>query len=330
MVKYWSSKPTSGVRFPPTSMNFITKYFNLPNIVNYTTVLLLALLVLTNDFFTGSSFSQKILLGLGVGFAIYWTVSIFVFLFKRSLYTSYTVVIQRYWKRTLYLFWALELFLFSIYIYLILVAPTEVEWLLDQPQLFASKWWGGSMFFTKLIPVLSILIISIIMGFVLLNGNFLYIYLLSLALTLLIGSILFADTSQTFMYSVYFSGLSWDYDLDASSWLLSGEVDKTRTTTQYMFLITVLKFWHTVFIAGFWLVTVMFLLQSPYIGQGAFASNKQNFFFLYGFAFIWTCFLYKSYVNYSYEYVYQWFFVNPWGLTSSTISSLYEPLVCLL
>jgi hypothetical protein len=30
----------------------------------------------------------------------------------------------------------------------------------------------------------------------------------------------------------------------------------------------------------------MFFLQSPYIGQGALAANKQNFFFLFGFALL--------------------------------------------
>lgn len=328
MVKYWSSKPTSGVRFPPTSMTTIN--FKSSTITKLLSIFFASALVIMNDFFTGSSFSQKVLLGLGVGFAIYWTVSIFVFIFKRSLYTSYTVVIQRYWKRTLYLFWLLELFLFSIYVYLILVAPTEVEWLLDQPQLFASKWWGGSLFFNKLLPVLAIILLSIISGFLLLNGNLLALSIASLAITLLVTLVLFSDTAQTYMYSVYFSGLSWNFDLDSGVWAINSTIDKTRTTTQYMFLITVLKFWHTVFIAGFWLVSAMFLIQSPYVGQGMFASNKQNFFFLYGFAFIWTVFLYKSFSNYLYEAVYQWFFVNPWGLSLSSLSSLCDPILCLL
>jgi hypothetical protein len=70
-------------------------------------------------------------------------------------------------------------------------------------------------------------------------------------------------------------------------------------------------------------------LQSPYIGQGALAANKQNFFFLFGFALLWTCFLYKSYNNYIYEYVYQWFFVNPWGFGISQLSVSVEPIKCL-
>lgn len=330
MVKYWSSKPTSGVRFPLTSMISIISNFNVKITSKILSTTILAILALSNDLFTGSSFSQKILLGLGVGFAIYWTVSIFVFLFKRSLYTSYTVVIQRYWKRALYIFWLLELFLFSIYVYLILVTPTEVEWLLDQPQLFTSNWWDGTLFFNKLTPILSIILLVIISSYALVNLNFLLLTILSLVITALVTGVLFSDVAQVYMYSVYFSGLSWQFDLDSSLWLINGEIDKTRVVTQYMFLITVLKFWHTVFIAAMWLVSVMFLLQSPYVGQGMFAANKQNFFFLYGFAFLWLLFMYQVFANHSYEYVYQWFFVNPWGLSLTSLASLFDPLRCLL
>lgn len=330
MVKYWSSKPTSGVRFPPTSMNVFKLKLSFINVSNMLALLLLTLISVINDWFTGNSFSQKILLILGIAFAMYWIVSIFVFLFKRSLYTSYTVVIQRYWKRALYLFWVLELFLFSIYVYLILVASTEVEWLLDQPQLFNSKWWDGNLFFNKLLPILGVIILTIVSQYVLFNGGRLLLLLLSLAITSLLASTLFSDAVQTYMYSIFFSGLSWTFEVESNLWLLDGSMDKTRTVTQYMFLITLLKFWHTIFIVGVWLVSVMFLTQSPYTGQGVFAANKQNFFFLYGFAFIWLCFLYKSYNNYSYEYVYQWFFVNPWGLGLSSLTSLVDPLWSLV
>lgn len=329
MVKYWSSKSTSGVRFPPTSMIYRILLLKSKSITTILSLIFITLVILMNDFFTGNSFAQKAILGFGFGFAVYWVVSIFVFLFKRSLYTSYTVVIQRYWKRSLYLFWVLELFLFSIYVYLILVTPTEVEWLLDQPQLFHSNWWNGSLFFMKLIIVLAIILIAILLSYVLLNQNSLLMYTLILLNTILLSVILFSDSAQTFMYSIFYSGISWEYDLDKGAWLINSEVDKLRTVTHYMFLITVLKYWHTVFIVAVWLVTTMFVLQSPYVGQGAFAANKQNFYFLYGFAFIWTLFLYKVYANHLYEYVYQWFFVNPWGISLVGITTFIEPILCL-
>lgn len=90
MVKYWSSKSTSGVRFPPTSM------LSLKDFSKIIFSLFFVLIFHVNDTFTGNVFAQKLLLGLAVGFAGYWLVSIFIFIFKRSLYTSYTVVIQRY------------------------------------------------------------------------------------------------------------------------------------------------------------------------------------------------------------------------------------------
>lgn len=282
-----------------------------------------------NDFFIGNNFGQRLLLSSGLGFTLYWTCSIFIFLFKRSLYKSFTVVIQRYWKRTLYLFWCLEFYLFGIYLYLILVAPTEVEWLLDQPQLFTSKWWDGNLFFNKILLVLLVILLVIECSFILLYGNMLLLYILSLAITTLLLIIIFSDLTQTFLYSIYFSGIYWDFDMDTNTWALMTGIDKTRTVTQYIFLLTLLKFWHTVFIVGVWLVTTMFLVQSPYIGQGAFAANKQNFFFLYGFAFIWVLFLYKAFANYSYEYVYQWFFVNNWSILLNNVVN-FDSIKCLI
>lgn len=330
MAKYWSSKSTSGVRFPPTSMHKLNKFSIILTTQNAILSSVLALVYCSNDWLTSNSFAQKGLLCLGMGFAVYWAVSIFVFLFKRSLYTSYTVVIQRYWKRALYLFWALELFLFSIYIYLILVAPTEVEWLLDQPQLFSSKWWSGNIFFSKLIVILAAIILLTAAQYALFNGNQMWLYSLIATISWLVSSVLYSDLFQTYAYSVFFSGLSWSFDVESSIWSLEVSMGKTRVVTQYIFLITILKFWHTVFITSMWLMTVMFVLQSPYIGQGALSSNKQNLYFLYGFAFIWICFLYKSWNNYLYEYVYAWFFVNPWGASLPSSAQVFTPLLSLL
>lgn len=330
MVKCWSSKSVSRVRFPPTPMRQFDQIKLLFSPKHVGTASTLLTLYLATDWLTGSGFAQKGFLGLSMGFALYWTISIFVFLFKRSLYTSYTVVIQRYWKRALYLFWALELFLFSIYIYLVLVAPTEVEWLLDQPQLFTSRWWAGSLFFTKLLIPLTLIVTIIGAQYFLFGGASAFLTILYLAITAGLGVVLWGDAAQTFAYSVFFSGLSWGFDVETSIWSLDASMDKTRVATQYVFLLTVLKFWHTAFIAGMWLVTVMFALQSPYLGQGGLASNKQNFYFLYGFAFLWVCLLYKALNNYLYEYVYAWFRVNPWGASLVNSAPLCEPLYALL
>lgn len=330
MVKYWSSKSISGVRFPPTSVNFTLFRVSRSILPKLTFFLLACFLYTSSDLLLGGSFSQKLVFTSCLGLAIYWVVSIFVFLFKRSLFTSYTTVIQRYWKRALYLFWALELFLFGIYLYLVLVAPTEVEWLLDQPQLFKSAWWWGVLFFNKLLTILAVVLLSIVLSFTLVNGNRLFFTATLLFITLLLSSVLFTESAQSLLYSIYFSGVSWSFDLDSGLWALGSSVDKTRVITQYVFVVILLKFWHTLFIVSFWLVSVMFSLQAPYTGQGAWAANKQNFFFLYGFAFIWVCFLFKTFNNYLYEYTYEWFIVSLSSPSLSISSAIFEPLLCLV
>lgn len=72
------------------------------------------------------------LLGSSFFFCLYWLWSVFLFLFKKERYGRFTTFAQRFWKRSFYLFWLLELFLFSFYIYLYFIAPSEVMYIFDE------------------------------------------------------------------------------------------------------------------------------------------------------------------------------------------------------
>ena len=133
-------------------------------------ILTLASVYCLNDWVVSGIFAQKFILHLQTIFVSYWTVSIFIFLFKKSLFATTTTIIQRYWKRALYLFWSLEIILFSIYFYLLLICPTEVEWLLDQPQLFNSDYIQVKLYLSELIP--PFILIALMFGASLLLGLF--------------------------------------------------------------------------------------------------------------------------------------------------------------
>lgn len=274
------------------------------------TAVTLYFITLLADWAGSNSLLQKVFLLLGVAFAAYWVASIFVFLWKRSLYSSYTTVIQRYWKRSFYLFWVLEGFLFSIYIYLVLVAPTEVEWLLDQPYSFHNDPNSGSVFTQTLIYPLLLILATHTLQLNLANSSNASKVAVLILLTGVLGVVVGSETFQVTALSMYFNGLSWVYDGEGVIWSLETDMDKMRTINQYIYLMTVLKYWHVLFILAVWLMTLTLFIESGKLFHGSVALNRQNFTFLYMFSLLGLVFSYKTLTNKVSEYVYYWFHVN--------------------
>lgn len=308
MVKCWSSKSNSWVRFPPT---LVILFRNIKNFyIQIISLSFIIFLFLYIDLINRGFFGHKYILILSFFFSIYWIVSIFIFLFKRSNFTSYTSVIQRFWKRSLYLFWILEFFLFFIYLYLVLNCASEIEWMFDQTQLFRSKYFSGNFFFKNILNLFLIIIFTLIAQNNLIYKNIKYVFLFFIFILFLLNTVVFNEFSQIYFYSLYYSGVKWDYDVDNKYWVLITDIDKMRTLYHYTFLILILKFWHTLFIVSFYIIFLMFSIQQKKVFQGGLSSNKQNFYFLFFFGFIMYYWIYKFYLNHVYEYVYTWFYVN--------------------
>jgi len=64
-------------------------------------------------------------------YCMYWFISIFFFLIKKSYLGKFSSVLQRFWKRSFMLFWSIEIFLFLIYLFLICNNPEETFYMLD-------------------------------------------------------------------------------------------------------------------------------------------------------------------------------------------------------
>ena len=130
-------------------------------------------------------------------FLSYWLLSTFVFLFKKSQYSIFTRIIQRFWKRSLYLFWLLEIVLFSIYLFLTLIAPQEYLFV-DMVSLHYSYIFNLSSFF-KNIFIVVILILFLNINILLYKNNFFKNFLQVLILILFLN-ILQDDFIQFFFY----------------------------------------------------------------------------------------------------------------------------------
>jgi hypothetical protein len=240
----------------------------------------------------------------------YWLLSGFVFFVKKYQFGKYTSVIQRFWRRSYILFWLLEGFLFIIFLYLTINASAEPFYMYDQIQIFKTRLFSWRFFIFKLLPLTFLIVIS-------------YIYLLSVRWTTFSKNILFLisltgvltyivwiEFYQFFHILNFYGNLYWVYDIEEHVWTLEVEPRRTRIVTHYTNLLMILKFWHIVFIYGFWL---FFLLRSCEIKRVRYpllSANLQNFIILYLFAWVSMYPWFKFYYRKALDAPYYWFYLN--------------------
>lgn len=244
----------------------------------------------------------------------YWLLSIFIYLYKKAQYTTYTRIIQRFWKRALYLFWIIEFYLFFIFLFLTLITPQEVMYLLDNI-------WQYFSFTNKLKPffinILNILFIILLFNVVLVSRKYkTNSHTMNLIILLLVLFILQDDFTQFYSINQYYNNFNWKYTLDGKFWELEVATIKRRTYTHYIYLLILLKFWHTAFICLFFVFFENIAVKTNKNSYNILSAQLQNLYFLLFFSFVLKIIYLKHYMNYLYEYVYFWFFINRDFLTS--------------
>jgi len=240
----------------------------------------------------------------------YWLFSGFVFFVKKYQFGKYTSVIQRFWRRSYILFWLLEFCVFGVYLYLTINANQESFYMFDQIQVFKTHLFSWRSFLIKLFPLTFLLIFGYL--FLLsLKWNVFGKHVLWLAIiTFLLTYVVWVEFYQFFHVVNYYGNLNWVYDIDERNWTLELEPKKTRTVNHYVMFMLILKFWHIVFIFGFW---AFFVLRSVEIGRIRYpmlSANLQNFVILYLFAWVvmypWLKFVLRHYM----DVPYYWFYIN--------------------
>ena len=100
------------------------------------------------SFFLKSLPFSKIFAGyILLGNMFYLLFSGFVFFIKKYQYRLYTSVIQRFWRRTLIIFWAIEGSLFTCFVYLIFNASQEPLHVYDNIQIYKTHFYSWRFFF---------------------------------------------------------------------------------------------------------------------------------------------------------------------------------------
>lgn len=240
----------------------------------------------------------------------YWLISGFVFFIKKYQFGKYTSSIQRFWRRSYILFWILEACLFVVFFYLTLNATSEPFYMYDQLQIFKTRLFSWRFFIFKLLPLTFLIVVGYLyllsVRWTVFSKNILFLLLLTGVLTYVV----WLEFYQFFHILSFYGNLYWVYDIDEHTWLLESEPRRTRIVNHYTSILMILKFWHIVFIYGFW---VFFLLRSCEIKRVKYpllSANLQNFIILYLFAWVSMYPWFKFYYRKLLDMTYYWFYLN--------------------
>lgn len=255
-------------------------------------------------------FNKIIFSWIGITMFCYWLISGFVFFIKKYQFGKFTSVVQRFWRRTYILFWLIEGATFSVFLFLTINASQESFYMFDQISFYKSHLYSWKLFFLKLFPIVILIIVTYFM-LISLKWNILNKFsLILIFLTLNLTYIVWLEFYQFFHVLNFYGNFNWIYDLDEHIWILEQEPRRTRIVNHYVMLLFILKFWHIIFIYGFWVFFVLRALEIGRIRYVLLSANFQNFIILYLFAWVfmypWFKFFFKNFL-YS---PYYWFYVN--------------------
>jgi hypothetical protein len=240
----------------------------------------------------------------------YWLLSGFVFFFKKYQFGKYTTSIQRFWRRSYMLFWLIEGSTFLVFLFYTINSSQESFYMFDQVSIYKTHLYSWKLFFLKLFPIVILILITYLL-LVSLKWN-LYskhsIWLLFL--TFFLTYIVWLEFYQFFHVVNFYGNLNWVYDVDDHSWSLEQEPRRTRIVNHYINLLFILKFWHIVFIYGFWIFFVLRCWETKRIRYPLLSANYQNFIILYIFTWVFMYPWFKFFFRKFLDQPYYWFYIN--------------------
>ena len=255
---------------------------------------------------------------------LYWLLSGFVFFFKKYQFGKYTSVIQRFWKRSYILFWLIEGGTFGVFLFFTINASQESFYMFDQISIFKTHLYSWKLFFLKLFPTV-ILIILLFLIIISIKYNIYSKYSLFLFfITFFMFNIVWLEFYQFYHVINFYSNINWTYDLDEHFWILEQEPRRTRIVNHYVMILFILKFWHILFIFGFWIFFVLRCHETKRIRYSLLSANYQNIIILYIFVWVfmypWFKFFFKNII----DSPYYWFYINNRRLFFRIVTTDYK------
>lgn len=224
----------------------------------------------------------KITIGWLIVFMLfYWLISGFVFFVKRYRYGKFTSAIQRFWRRSLILFWLIESSLFIVFIYLLFNASQEPVFMYDFIQLQKTRLYSWKFFLYKLFLVYLIIVSTY---FLLLsikwNARSKVNYLLAI-ITFLLTYVVWSEFYQFFYILNWYGEICWVFDVEDKTWYAESTFRRSRIVNHYVTICVIAKFWHIIFIYIYWVFFLLRFIESGSMSYIAVSTNLQNFLILY-------------------------------------------------
>ena len=263
------------------------------------------------SFFLKSLPFSKIFAGyILVGNMFYLLFSGFVFFIKKYQYRLFTSVIQRFWRRSLIIFWAIEGSLFTCFVYLIFNASQEPIHTYDNIQIYKTHFYSWRFFLAKMF-LSSLLIILTYMLLISLKWNtFTKTNNFALFITVILLYIAWLEFYQFFHLMNCYGTSNWVYDFNEHLWNLELEFKRTRIVNHYVTIGLIAKFWHIVFAVVFWLFFLLRGIESSRFRYPLLAANLQNFLLVYFMGWLYMYPWFKFVARKVLDVPYFWFFVN--------------------
>jgi len=241
---------------------------------------------------------------------VYLLFSGFVFFFKKYRFNRFTSVIQRFWKRSYILFWLLESAIFTIFLYLTLNASEEPFYMYDQIKYNKTHLYSWRAFILLAVLYLFLILFTYMCQYSLKWTSFSTTKIYLILITLLLLFLVSGEFYQFYHIIGFYTNLLWVYDYDEGYWTLEMEFRRTRLVNNYVVICLLAKFWHLVFIAGFWLFFTLRALEVRKIGHLALSANLQNFIILYLMLWLymypWFKYIFRKFLHINYS----WFAVD--------------------
>jgi len=270
-----------------------------------------ALLFVYFSFFLKSlPFTKVIFAYLLLASLFYLFISGFVFFIKKYQYRLYTSAIQRFWRRSLIIFWVIEGFLFIIFFYLILNANQEPVYMYDNVQVFKTHFYSWRYFIVKIILSSFLIILTYMLMLSLRWNTFVKTNNIVLFITVIILYITWLEFYQLFHLVNCYGTTNWVYDFNDHLWNLEVEFKRTRIVNHYVTIGLIAKFWHVVFAVVFWIFFILRGLESSRYRYPLLAANLQNFCIIYIMSWLYMYPWFKYNVRCFLDMPFFWFFVN--------------------
>lgn len=276
---------------------------------------LLSLIVFHGLIIKALPFNKVVFIWISFFMILYWLISGFVFFFKKYQFGKYTSAIQRFWRRSYILFWLLESCLLFVFIYLTFIASQESFYMYDQIQIYKTHLFSWKIFFLKIFPILLLLLLTYFLLLSLKWNFFSKISYWILIITFILTYVMWIEFYQFFHIVNFYGNLNWLYDMDEKLWTLELEPRRTRIVNHYVMLLLILKFWHLLFVYGFWLFYILRSNEKQSAKYPLLSANFQNFIILYIMSWLFMYPWIKIYFKKLLITPYFWFYVNNRSLT---------------